>query len=115
MPYAPPHIPTPPRLATSKHCWLTRSQLVIPKTHGEKLHNVPDDELSELLPVAKKLALATGAADYNILQNNGLLAHQEVGHVHVHMVSLSRSIRTSDGDWWLIGSGGAADPKAERE
>lgn len=60
---------------------------MIPKTHGERLHDVPDDELAELLPAAKKLALATGAVDYNILQNNGSIAHQVVGHVHVHMVS----------------------------
>ncbi|KAH8151620.1 uncharacterized protein LAJ45_04242 [Morchella importuna] len=60
--------------------------LVIPKTHGERLHDVPDDELAELLPAAKKLALATGAVDYNILQNNGSIAHQVVGHVHVHMI-----------------------------
>ncbi|KAF8250112.1 HIT domain protein [Wilcoxina mikolae CBS 423.85] len=60
--------------------------LVIPKTHGEKLHHIPDDELSELLPVAKKLALAVGAEDYNVLQNNGRIAHQEVDHVHVHMI-----------------------------
>lgn len=38
-------------------------------------------------PVAKKIAIATGANNYNILQNNGKLAHQEVGHVHVHVVS----------------------------
>ncbi|KAI5813847.1 HIT domain protein [Pyronema omphalodes] len=60
--------------------------LVIPKSHGEKLHDIPDDELSELLPIAKKLALAVGATDYNILQNNGRIAHQEVDHVHVHMI-----------------------------
>jgi diadenosine tetraphosphate (Ap4A) HIT family hydrolase len=34
-------------------------------------------------PVAKKLVLATGAQEYNILQNNGRGAHQEVGHVSV--------------------------------
>ncbi|EGO55098.1 hit family protein 1 [Neurospora tetrasperma FGSC 2508] len=60
--------------------------LVIPKHHGEKLADIPDDSLSELLPIAKKLAIASGAVDYNILQNNGKLAHQEVGHVHVHMI-----------------------------
>ncbi|CCC12174.1 unnamed protein product [Sordaria macrospora k-hell] len=53
--------------------------LVIPKHHGEKLTDIPDDSLTELLPIAKKLALASGAANYNILQNNGKLAHQEVG------------------------------------
>ncbi|KAF3931704.1 hypothetical protein ABW19_dt0204236 [Dactylella cylindrospora] len=60
--------------------------LVIPKTHGEKLVDIPDDELEELLPVAKKLALAVGVKDFNILQNNGRIAHQQVDHVHVHMI-----------------------------
>ena len=32
-------------------------------------------------PVAKKLVNATGAENYNILQNNGRIAHQEVDHV----------------------------------
>ena len=37
-------------------------------------------------PVAKRLAQATGASQYNILQNNGRLAHQVVDHVHFHMI-----------------------------
>ncbi|KAK4231938.1 HIT-like domain-containing protein [Podospora fimiseda] len=60
--------------------------LVIPKHHGEKLTDIPDDHLSEILPTVKKLATATGAVDWNLLQNNGKLAHQEVGHVHFHMI-----------------------------
>ncbi|KUI72230.1 Hit family protein 1 [Cytospora mali] len=60
--------------------------LVIPKYHGEKLSDIPDEHLSELLPVAKKIAVASGAVNYNILQNNGALAHQVVGHVHFHMI-----------------------------
>ncbi|KAL2418209.1 Adenosine 5'-monophosphoramidase hnt1 [Exophiala dermatitidis] len=60
--------------------------LVIPKEHGEKLVDISDDALSEILPVVKKLAAASGAENYNILQNNGRLAHQEVGHVHFHMI-----------------------------
>jgi len=60
--------------------------LVIPKFHGERLHDIPDDQLFELLPVAKKIAIASGAVDYNILQNNGAIAHQVVPHVHVHMI-----------------------------
>ncbi|KAI9868416.1 MAG: Adenosine 5'-monophosphoramidase [Trichoglossum hirsutum] len=63
--------------------------LVIPKHHGAKLTDIPDDQLEEILvkmPVAKKLVLATGATNYNILQNNGRLAHQEVDHVHFHMI-----------------------------
>lgn len=67
--------------------------LIIPKYHGEKLHNVPDEYLADLLPVAKKIAIAAGVAidgpegiGYNILQNNGRLAHQEVDHVHFHVI-----------------------------
>jgi len=60
--------------------------LVIPKYHGEKLIDIPDDQLSEILPVVKKLVKATGAENYNVLQNNGRIAHQEVDHVHFHMI-----------------------------
>ncbi|KAI1424254.1 HIT-like domain-containing protein [Xylaria sp. FL1777] len=55
--------------------------LVIPKFHGAKLTDIPDDHLSEILPVAKKLVTATGATNYNILQNNGRIAHQVVDHI----------------------------------
>lgn len=83
-------------------------QLVIPKHHGAKLTDIPDEGLSEILvreshqaqlralttsplaltnpssptqPIIKKLVHATGASDYNILQNNGTIAHQQVHHV----------------------------------
>ncbi|KAK2024804.1 HIT domain-containing protein [Colletotrichum zoysiae] len=60
--------------------------LVIPKYHGAKLSDIPDEHLGEILPVVKKLVAATGATDYNILQNNGRIAHQVVDHVHFHMI-----------------------------
>jgi len=60
--------------------------LVVPKFHGEKLVDIPDDQLAEILPVVKKLVRATGAENYNVLQNNGRIAHQEVDHVHFHMI-----------------------------
>lgn len=34
-----------------------------------------------LKPVAKRLAIAINAENYNLLQNNGRLAHQVVDHV----------------------------------
>ena len=37
-------------------------------------------------PVAKRIAHAIGAKDFNILQNNGRIAHQVVDHVHFHMI-----------------------------
>lgn len=60
--------------------------LVIPKFHAEKLNDVPDENLADILPIAKKIATAVGVPDYNVLQNNGKLAHQEVGHVHFHII-----------------------------
>ncbi|KAL8862559.1 MAG: hypothetical protein Q9178_001057 [Gyalolechia marmorata] len=54
--------------------------LIVPKHHGAKLTDIPDDSLTEILPVAKKIATAMDAENYNILQNNGRLAHQEVDH-----------------------------------
>ncbi|EAU83098.1 hypothetical protein CC1G_11182 [Coprinopsis cinerea okayama7 len=60
--------------------------LVIPKYHAEKLHELPDEHLSDILPIAKKIATAQGVENYNILQNNGKIAHQEVPHVHFHVI-----------------------------
>ncbi|EIM86215.1 HIT-like protein [Stereum hirsutum FP-91666 SS1] len=60
--------------------------LVIPKYHAEKLHDTPDEYLAEAMPIAKKIATALGAENYNILQNNGRIAHQEVDHVHFHVI-----------------------------
>lgn len=67
--------------------------LIIPKYHGAKLHDIPDEHLTELLPIAKKIAVASGldnpgleGVGYNILQNNGKIAHQVVDHVHMHMI-----------------------------
>ncbi|KAI1003520.1 hypothetical protein K3495_g4690 [Podosphaera aphanis] len=60
--------------------------LVIPKFHGAKLSDIPDDYLTEILPVVKRLAKAIKAENWNVLQNNGRLAHQEVDHVHFHMI-----------------------------
>merc|ERR1712000_278579 len=54
--------------------------------HCPKLADIPDDHLSEVLPVLKKIVTASGAVDYNVLQNNGTIAHQEVPHVHFHLI-----------------------------
>ncbi|CAO1630203.1 unnamed protein product [Sympodiomycopsis kandeliae] len=63
-----------------------KHSLIIPKYHGEKLHDIPDEDLTEVLQVAKKIAKASGETNYNILQNNGRIAHQVVDHVHFHFI-----------------------------
>ncbi|TFK70558.1 HIT-like protein [Pluteus cervinus] len=60
--------------------------LVIPKIHVEKMHELPDEYLRDILPIAKKIARAQGTKDYNILSNNGELAGQDVPHVHFHVI-----------------------------
>lgn len=68
--------------------------LIIPKFHGAKLHNIPDEYLADLLPVVKKLTTVLDldtnntpeGTGYNILQNNGRIAHQVVDHVHFHLI-----------------------------
>nr|XP_019007613.1 hydrolase [Kwoniella pini CBS 10737]OCF46394.1 hydrolase [Kwoniella pini CBS 10737] len=60
--------------------------LVIPKYHAAKLNDLPDDQTKDIIPALKKLAIASGAENYNILQNNGRAAHQVVDHVHFHVI-----------------------------
>ncbi|KAG0344576.1 Adenosine 5'-monophosphoramidase [Podila humilis] len=50
------------------------------------MHELSDESLVDILPLAKKVALAIGADNYNVLQNNGRIAHQEVDHVHFHVI-----------------------------
>jgi len=60
--------------------------MVIPKYHAPQMHELPDEYLADILPLAKKIALAQGSENYNVLQNNGALAHQVVQHVHFHVI-----------------------------
>ncbi|NHI92453.1 MAG: HIT family protein [Candidatus Lokiarchaeota archaeon] len=60
--------------------------LIIPKEHAEKMHQLSDESLTDILIIAKRLALAENLVDYNILQNNGYNAHQRVMHVHFHVI-----------------------------
>lgn len=45
--------------------------MVIPKEHAVKFHELSDESLADILPVAKKVANALDIANYNLLQNNG--------------------------------------------
>ncbi|OLS21618.1 MAG: HIT-like protein [Candidatus Heimdallarchaeota archaeon LC_3] len=65
--------------------------LVIPKFHSEKLHELPDEYLIEILPLLKKIAIALNIKDYNLLQNNGARAHQAVNHMHFHIIPKTES------------------------
>ena len=64
--------------------------LVVPKEEKVHLHELGEASAAALgaaLPrVASAILRATGATAYNILQNNGTLAHQAVMHVHFHVI-----------------------------
>jgi histidine triad (HIT) family protein len=64
--------------------------LVIPKEAAETLDRLSEDSaaaLGRVLPrICRAVMAATGATEYNILQNNGPGAHQAVKHVHFHVI-----------------------------
>lgn len=64
--------------------------LVIPKEGAETLDELSDESgaaIGRVLPrICRAVMAATGAKAYNILQNNGPDAHQEVLHVHFHVI-----------------------------
>jgi histidine triad (HIT) family protein len=64
--------------------------LVIPKQIASSLHELSEESASALgvalVRVSKAVLQATGATSYNILQNNGEIAHQAVFHVHFHII-----------------------------
>lgn len=69
--------------------------LVIPKERAAELHQLSDEAaaaIGRVLPrIARAILAATGATAYNVLQNNGSAAHQEVMHVHFHIIPKTAS------------------------
>ncbi len=63
---------------------------MVPKEEMAELHMLSPESAAALgaavAHVAGAIMKATGAVAYNILQNNGALAHQEVMHVHFHII-----------------------------
>ncbi len=64
--------------------------LVIPKEPAETLDQLSDDSaaaLGRVLPrLCRAILKATGTRNFNVLQNNGAVAHQAVFHVHFHII-----------------------------
>ncbi len=80
--------------------------LVIPKERKVHLHELSDEAagaLGRILPrLCRAVMQTTGATAYNILQNNGAAAHQQVMHVHFHIIP-----KTNEGG---LGIGWPAQP-----
>ncbi|KPA77174.1 hypothetical protein ABB37_07094 [Leptomonas pyrrhocoris] len=64
--------------------------LVIPKTHAACLHALDLESAADVgllvAKVCRAVAGPDGSTQYNVLQNNGRMAHQEVPHVHFHVI-----------------------------
>ena len=76
-----------------------------------QLHELSDESaaaIGRVLPrLARAVLAATGATAYNILQNNGALAHQAVMHVHFHIIPRIGSAGLGVG--WNSGTLSASD------
>ena len=64
--------------------------LIIPKRAAATLDQLDDESaaaIGRVLPrIARAVLAATGARNFNVLQNNGEAAHQAVFHVHFHII-----------------------------
>ena len=64
--------------------------LVIPKEPAATLDALSDEAsaaIGRVLPrICRAVKKVSGCAEYNVLQNNGALAHQAVFHVHFHVI-----------------------------
>src|SRR3989344_5083731 len=64
--------------------------LVIPKKHFENIYDVPDEVLTDVIKVSKKIAKAVkkavGADGVNVSMNNEPAAGQVVFHLYIHII-----------------------------
>lgn len=88
--------------------------LVIPKEEAATVDVLSDESaaaIGRVLPrLSRAVMKATGASEYNILQNNGAGAHQAVFHVHFHIIPKYRD-GTGLGIGWKPGKLDSAQGK----
>ena len=64
--------------------------LVIPKAHYVDIFDIPEEQLSQIHKVTKKVSFAikkaTSAQGISIIQQNCKAAGQDIFHLHVHVV-----------------------------
>ncbi len=77
--------------------------LVVPKEPAVTLDALSEESaaaIGRVLPrIARAVMAATGTRDYNVLQNNGVAAHQAVPHVHFHVIPKPGDARGLGIDW----------------
>ena len=84
--------------------------LVIPKEPAATLDQLSDEAaaaLGRVLPrICRAVIAVTGVTEYNVLENNGVGAHQAVPHVHFHIIPKPDEV-AGLGIGWPIGQLGA--------
>jgi len=89
--------------------------LVIPKEPAATLDQLSDESSAAIGRVLPRLCRAikkvTGVEQFNVLQNNGPLAHQAVFHVHFHIIPKPQADRGL-GVKWLAGKLDSEEGKA---
>ncbi len=64
--------------------------LIIPKKHAADIRDIDDESLARVAVATKKLANLyadkLGADGFNLRNNSGAIAHQEVFHFHLHLI-----------------------------
>ena len=68
--------------------------LVVPKRHYENIYEIPEEEVTYLYKIVKKMASAVkkavDAEGIRIVQNNGEAAGQVIFHLHVHVIPMKK-------------------------
>ena len=68
----------------------TGHALVIPREHFENIYDIPEDLISHLYKIVKRLAIAVkkavGAEGISIIQSNEIAGSQGIFHFHTHVV-----------------------------
>ena len=89
-------------------------ELSIPKEHYKDLYELPEELAAKAFVLGKKLIAKLtgilGCDGYNLVQNNGAVAGQTVGHFHLHLIP--RYEGDDAGLGWHMGSLDAADAAA---
>jgi len=64
--------------------------LILPKNHAANLYELPDNEASKILMLARdmatKMTKVLRCDGFNLMQNNGEVAGQTVFHFHLHLL-----------------------------
>lgn len=88
--------------------------LVIPREAKANVHELSDESsaaIGRVLPrLCRAVMAASGAENYNILQNNGAGAHQSVFHVHFHIIP-----KFADGGLGIGWKTGNLEPESAQE